>query len=216
VPTLWPRELHCIILVVIIFSLLINISYIGVSRGYYQFTDTVGFIFLLLTHSLSLLFFALYLLTYGQLIKSKITQPFTSSVDSSNVTRILQILQRINSIMTICSLCYSFRIAVMSIKLYALFFDRENVIPTLTPPVWFLITDILPTLLPNLSFLYVMKIASISSDISSSAGEASALPSYHNRSWFYQDVESSSPLIRESEIRGSLPTQHLGRRLLAS
>lgn len=182
----------------------------GVSHGYDRFSQTIGFVVFISTHSLSLLCFALYLLLYGHLIVSKITQS-TSSIDSSHATRILPILHRINSIMTICTLCYFFRISLIFIKLYSIFFDQNGILPSLSPPLWYATTDVLPSLLPNLSFLYVMKITSIPPN----SGENNPLPSYHNRSWYYQDEDSSNPLYRQSEFRGSFrSTLHLDRRLL--
>lgn len=84
----------------------------------------------------------------------------------------------------------------MLLKLYAVLFDKDHLIPNLSPPLWILITDIIPSYLPNLSFLYVMKISSIpSNDNDQSVG----LPSYHVRSWYYEDEETYRSSERQSQ-----------------
>jgi hypothetical protein len=192
------------------------------SRGYKQYIKTIGFILFLFTHSLSLLAFSLYLLVYGHLIKSKITQPSTSSSSldhsPSNIARILIILQRINWIMTTCGSCYAFRISMIFLKLYSLLCHADDIIPPLSPSLWFVITDLIPSLLPNLCFLYVMRITTLppsplsssSPDVSPSEHEERLLTAgYHNRSWFYQDTESIN-LERESIL--SLTNTHSSLR----
>lgn len=184
------------------------------SRGYKQFSETIGFVLILFTHSLSLFFFAIYMILYGYLINFKILQgdPFTLS--NPNLARVLLILKRITLIMTICSICYGFRISVMSLKLYALILDKDQLVPKLSPTLWILFTDILPTFLPNLSFLYIMKISNIPRhDV-----DQINIPSDHLRSWFYQDEEAVISSNRDSvlsshllsEPRGSLYLERVG------
>lgn len=143
--------------------------YLGLSGSYKKFSHTIGFIILLGVHSISLLLFSIYLLAYGYHIKSKILPPNSkiNSLSSSSspststrlnyspeyLARVLETTNRINTIMFLCIVCYFFRVAIMFLKVYTIFFDDQHLIPHLTKLIWFLITDLLPVL-PPVSKIY--------------------------------------------------------------
>lgn len=139
---------------------MIGLYYLGITRGYDGFSHSLGFVILLGVHSVSLLMFSIYLLSYGYHIKNKITP--TKSNSSSRtlstyspeyLTRILETVHRINTIMFICITCYLFRVSIMFLKIYTVSSDNHGIIPHLTILVWFLITDILPVLPPVSDYL---------------------------------------------------------------
>jgi hypothetical protein len=125
---------------------------LGLSKGYDDFQSRYNAIYSLLTftNALSLFLISFGLLVYGlhlkDILRAHLNSPWDLQSNEKNSIN-LNILIKINMVLSVCTVCYTLRVALLCIILGDTIqgTDVSDVFPSL---VWFTISNWIPLLIP--------------------------------------------------------------------
>jgi len=188
-------------------STLVDLIVLGVGGFYSELYAKVE-IYTTMLYVLSLFILSGGLLVYGCRLRMKLSQPLSLPLQSAEEMllreKAIALLNRITVVLATCTVCYTVR-AVFLLMLVASHItngdgrhaDAVNSIPLL---LWFVVTSWIPTIIPGLFFMYIMKVPVAIPSATQNMNSIKHFSNYDDSEWAY-DAEDDDITGRRSDPR---------------